>query len=246
MCRLMGFVSDEKTTFENIVGENFQEFIALSSRHCDGWGIASINHAEQIPILDRAPETASTSEGFKRALANTSADGSLLHMRWATKGLPVSEDNTHPFVYGDFTFIHNGSIIPPSAMDSLIASKYVPFIIGDTDSERYFYYLLSAIDEHGLWEGVKIAVQRIRESMDYTSINAMLMNENFFVVISEYRPERRPNWAPNDYYELKYREDSEAVLVASTGWEQKGWKQLPNHHVLLIDRASLVVAVNPL
>ncbi len=246
MCRLMGYVSDEKTTFENIVGSNFKEFVSLSFVHCDGWGIASINHAERVATLDRAPETAVTSENFKKALAKSSADGSLLHLRWATKGLPVSQDNTHPFVYEDFSFIHNGAIFPPAAMDSFIAPIYKRFIIGDTDSERYFYYLLSAISEHGLVDGVKIAVNRIRESMDYSSINAMIMNEDFFVVICEHHPERHPDWAPADYYELKYKKDQNAVLVASTGWEQNGWKPLPNHQILLVDRASLEVSVIPL
>lgn len=242
----MGYVSDEKTTFENVVGSNFREFVALSSRHCDGWGIASINHADHVATLARAPETAVTSENFKKALAKSSADGSLLHLRWATKGLPVSQDNTHPFVYKEFSFIHNGAINPPSAMNSFIDTGYKPFILGDTDSENYFYYLLSSIDEHGLLEGIKIAVNRIRENIDYSSINAMIMNEDFFVVICEYLPARRPEWAPDDYYELKYKVDEGAVLVASTGWEQSGWQLLPNHHILLIDRTNLEVVVLPL
>lgn len=246
MCRLMGYVSDEKTTFENVVGSSLKDFIALSSRHCDGWGIASINHADHVATLDRAPETASSSENFKMALAKSFADGSLLHLRWATKGLAVTQENTHPFVYKDFSFIHNGAINPPSAMDSFIGARYRPYILGDTDSENYFYYLLSSIDEHGLLEGVKIAVNRIRQDIDYSSINAMLMNEDFLVVICEFLPERRPEWARDDYYELNYKVTGDAVLVASTGWEQSGWRHLPNHHILLIDRATLEVSVIPL
>lgn len=246
MCRLMGYVSDEKKTFESVVGSNLKEFIALSTRHCDGWGIASINHADHVATVDRAPETAGSSENFKSALAKSSADGSLLHLRWATKGLAVNQENTHPFIYKDFSFIHNGAINPPSALDSFIDSKYQPYILGNTDSENYFYYLLSSIDEHGLLEGVKIAVNRIRENIDYSSINAMIMNENFFVVICEFNPDRRPGWAPDDYYELKYKITEDTVLVASTGWEQRDWLPLPNHHILLVNRANLEVTQFPL
>jgi hypothetical protein len=29
------------------------------------------------------------------------------------------------------------------------------------------------------------------------------------------------------------------VVVASSGWDQAGWINLPNHHVLVVDRATL-------
>jgi len=107
MCRLMGYVSHEKTNFDALVGKDFREFISLSSVHCDGWGIATIDHDAHAATLNRAPETAATSENFSKALAQTTTDGGLLHLRWATAGLPINENNTHPFTYKDYSFIHN-------------------------------------------------------------------------------------------------------------------------------------------
>jgi predicted glutamine amidotransferase len=239
MCRLMGYVSTEKTSFDSIVGEDFPEFISLSSVHCDGWGIAVINRDEHTAHLDRAPETASTSQKFVDALANVDADGALLHLRWATKGLPVSEDNTHPFAYQGFTFIHNGAIFPPAVLDPLISPKFAKLVQGETDSERYFYFLMTMIDKHGFLGGVKECVKTITTTMDYSSINAMIMNEDTYIIICEHDPERHPDWAPADYYELKYRADENGILVASTGWNQPGWKDLPNHEILVIDRVTL-------
>lgn len=246
MCRLLGYVSSEKTSFDLIVGEDFPEFVALSSVHCDGWGIATINQDEHAAHLARAPETASNSQSFVDALADVDADGALLHLRWATKGLPVSEDNTHPFVYKDFSFVHNGAIFPPEALDRHISPKFAKLVQGETDSERYFYFLLTMIDKHGFVEGVKRCVKTITTTMDYSSINAMIMNEDEYLVICEHHPERHPDWAPADYYELKYRTGQDGILVASTGWNQPDWKVLPNHEILVIDRKTLATQLLPI
>jgi hypothetical protein len=122
----------------------------------------------------------------------------------------------------------------------------IPLIQGDTDSERYFYFVITKIKELGFVEGCKAAANYIRSNVDYSSINAMIMNEKQWVVVCEHHPDRAPDWAPADYYELKYKADSNGVLVASTGWNQPGWTVLPNHHMLVIDRTTFAVQVLPL
>lgn len=243
MCRLMGFVSSQPETFSQAVGENLNEFIHLSSVHCDGWGIATLDQDSASAHLARAPELAETSSTFTKTLQETTSDGALLHLRWATAGLPVSENNTHPFTHNGFTFIHNGAINPPSSIDSEIAPKFREFILGETDSERYFYFLLTQIEENGLIEGVTNAVRKIRDSFDYSSINAMLMTEKYFLTICEHDPARKPAWAVDGYYDLFYKSERDQVVVASSGWDQSGWIKLPNHHLLLVDRISLELQV---
>ena len=150
MCRLMGFVSSRPETFAAAAGANLSEFIELSAVHCDGWGISAIKHGGQDSKLDRAAEVARTSPNFERALANTNSDGALLHLRWATTGIGINENNAHPFMHDGYTFIHNGAIYPKDALDSYIAEDLRHFILGDTDSERYFYFLLTEIRKYGL------------------------------------------------------------------------------------------------
>jgi len=243
MCRLLGYVSQEKQTFNAAVGSDFDAFVTLSSVHCDGWGVATIDHDANVAQMIRQPEAAHTSKDFSAAIEDSISDGALLHLRWATAGLPVSENNTHPFIYQDISFIHNGATYPPAALEPFISSDLLPLIQGDTDSERYFYFVLSKIKELGFVEGCKSAANYIRSHIDYSSINAMIMNENQWVVICEHHPDRAPEWAPDDYYELKYKADGAGVLVASTGWNQPGWTVLPNHHMLVIDRTTFAVEV---
>ena len=242
MCRLMGYVSSKPETFADAVGENLSEFIELSSVHCDGWGISALDSGSSTPELSRAPETARESRTFLTALSNTNTDGALLHLRWATSGIPVGENNTHPFVHDGFTFIHNGAIYPKNALDEFIDKDLKTNIQGDTDSERYFFFLLTEIRKHGVVEGVCSSVRKLRE-LDFSSVNAMLLSEDLFITICEHDPKRKPDWAVEGYYDLFYKKSASDVVVASSGWDQDGWVEIPNHHMLHVDRATLDTSV---
>ena len=242
MCRLMGYVSSQPETFEDAVGKNLPEFIELSSVHCDGWGISALDSGSSTPELSRAPETARESKTFLTALSNTNTDGALLHLRWATSGIPVGENNTHPFVHNGFTFIHNGAIYPKNALDDLIDSDLKSQVQGDTDSERYFYFILTEIRKLGIIEGIRSSVKKLRE-LDFSSINAMLLTDKYFITICEHDPKRKPDWAVEGYYDLFYKKTASDVVVASSGWDQNGWLEIPNHHMLQVDRSSLDIEV---
>ena len=242
----MGYVSEDKSHFSTLAGPAFSNFVELSSIHCDGWGIATINKNEKVAHLDKAAEQADTSDQFDLALSRSESDGALLHLRWATKGLPVSENNAHPFTYAGFSFIHNGAIYPADALNSLIAPHFLGEITGNTDSESYFFLLLTEIEKFGLVEGIQSGIRAIKESADYSSINAMLMNEKFMAVICEHDPLRKPDFGAADYYELKYKNDGKSVIVASSGWDQADWVSLANHHIMVVNRESLEISVFPI
>jgi len=239
----MGYVSPNKTSFPAIVGDYFSDFVALSSVHCDGWGLSTIDQSGSDIVLNRKVEAAAESSTFDATVAKNIADGALLHLRWATKGLSISENNTHPFMYEDYSFIHNGSIFPPDAVAQFIDPKFNPLIVGETDSEHYFYLVMTEVEKLGLVAGVKSALAIIKEHGDTTSLNCMLMNRDYFLTVSEHDTARKPDWAPDDYYEIKYLPTPEGVLFASSGWNQPGWTMLDNHHAALVNRSSFEIEV---
>ena len=67
----------------------------------------------------------------------------------------------------------------------------------------------------------------------------MLMTDSQFITICEHDPERKPDWAADGYYDIYYKCNDGDLVVASSGWDQAGWDNLPNHHVLIVDRATL-------
>jgi len=238
MCRLLGYSSTTPTTFGDAVGKNFDQFVELAKDHCDGWGIATTdNHKVD---LYKEPVAATKSEHFKEQLKKHKSNAALLHLRWATEGMPVNENNTHPFTYQDITFIHNGSITPPTALDPFIDKKYLSLAKGTTDSERYFLYLLTQIEKHGFIDGVKAGLSYIKNNCTYSSINMMIINDTTFMAACIYNQDKIPSKFKDspDYYHLKYTTHNGQVVVASSGWNQEGWQEIPNGSVLVVDRVT--------
>jgi predicted glutamine amidotransferase len=243
MCRLLGFSAKNSSTLPQLLGQDLDNFIALSSIHCDGWGYAHIDHASTHAEKFREPIPAIDSSHLKEQL-DTPTDGALLHFRWASKGLDIKEANTHPFTYEGITFIHNGSFAPFDVLKPYIAPEYLALVTGETDSELYFYYLLTEIKIHGFLEGITSALRFIKANISHSSANMMIMNKDFFVTACRYNQDRIPELFKKDidYYELRYKKVVDAVLVASSGWNQDGWTMLKNDSILIVDRSTQEIA----
>jgi predicted glutamine amidotransferase len=235
MCRLLGYTSPTPTTFSDVVGGNFNQFVKLADDHCDGWGIATTNN--HTADLYKEPVAATKSKHFKEQLEKHKSKAALLHLRWATEGMPVNEANTHPFTYQDISFIHNGSITPPTALDPFIDKRYLQLAKGSTDSERYFLYLLTQIEKHGFIQGVKAGLSYIKNNCAYSSINMVIQNDQSFIAACIYNQDKIPDRFKDqpDYYHLKYTTNDNQVVVASSGWNQEGWQEIPNGRVLVVD-----------
>jgi len=238
MCRLMGFVSDHSETISDIAGPAFEQFTALSAKHGDGWGISAID-SEKDPTLILEPGRAKESPLFAETSRSLQSDGALLHLRWATLGLAISEGNTHPFTFEDMSFIHNGSINPPSSLDKFIDADLIPRGRGETDSEKYFFAIVTKVRALGLREGIASAVRVIAAQDNYSSINAMLLTPEYFFTICEHNDAKIPDDEGPGYYDLAYRADSQGIIAASSGWDQAGWTNIPNHQILVVNRATL-------
>jgi len=238
MCRLMGYVSSHEVSIEEIAGASFQEFSDLSEKHRDGWGIATSSTGKPSNLIVEtlpAKDSSQYSHLTKKALS----DGALLHLRWATSGLAVVEGNTHPFEFENISFIHNGGITPLDSMDNFIDSDLFDLMRGNTDSEKYFYLLISQIRKLGLIKGISAGVKLIQDNCNYSSLNAMILTSDSYVIVNKHNYEKRPKGEAEDYYDLFYRKDAKGILVASSGWNQSNWTSLENHKILVIDRKSL-------
>jgi len=62
------------------------------------------------------------------------------------------------------------------------------------------------------------------------------MTPTKMIVICEHDNQKRPDFGGEDYYDLHYKEDDHAIVVASSGWPQDGWHNIANHTMMVIDR----------
>jgi hypothetical protein len=103
--------------------------------------------------------------------------------------------------------------------------------------------MMTQIEKLGLADGIKTTLSIIKEHGKTTSLNFMLMNNESFVVGSEHNSEKKPEWAPDDYYVIKYKKNADGVLFASSGWNQPGWIVLENHHAAIVNRSTFEIDV---
>lgn len=261
MCRLLGWVSRTGLTLRDVLGdESFAVFAELSRIHADGWGLAYVDGDG----LDRRGSTAcaATDPGFLAAGGGIETPAAIVHLRWASPGLPVVPANTHPFVRGRTAFAHNGRILPFDRLSGLLPAGWSDRLQGTTDSEHYYLAVLAEAERSGgdLSTALATVVGRLAAGYTASSLNAMLLTPEKLYVVDCHDPDLRPilgQGRPTTvdgqieaveeealYFGLRYRRTDDAVVVASSGFAQPeggGWRPIENNSIVVVDRATLAV-----
>ncbi|MFW9852418.1 MAG: class II glutamine amidotransferase [Candidatus Thorarchaeota archaeon] len=137
--------------------------------HQDGYGYAYIkNEHFEIRRFNEAIFSRSPIPNWEKIESNVL----LAHARRASPNIKISVANNHPFYWynGDeYVFGHNGTI--KSQIKNFDQRKF--FLRGTTDSEKYFYAILSAMG-HNEWKLSKELVDNIIDTWDYTGANFIL------------------------------------------------------------------------
>jgi len=128
MCRLFGFRS-------------------VIPSHPDGWGVAY--YVANYPHLIKSASQAMDDHLFKHVSGIVSSETVVAHVRAATHGV-LSLVNSHPFQFGRWIFAHNGNIPDFENVREKLIAQVPPvkrrFILGNTDSEVFFYLLLDNME----------------------------------------------------------------------------------------------------
>ena len=104
MCRLLGMVASQPTDLEFSL-ERFKDFACDNP---DGWGIGWYEEGlpkifkQGISVLDSKSELAKFSKKVKSRII-------IAHIREGT-GAEPADRNSHPFIYKNWLFAHNGSV----------------------------------------------------------------------------------------------------------------------------------------
>jgi predicted glutamine amidotransferase len=258
MCRVLGYCSRGDASLEDLIGvDGLRDFAGLCALHGDGWGMAWYEGAE--PVIRKSPLRADSEPEFGKLTREPLGDLGLVHLRWATPGLGVNENNSHPFRYGQNVLAHNGAIHPQDRLSEMLPPAFERDLGGTTDSERYFLLIMSRLAAHGgdMVAAIADAAADIDSRFEANSLNAILLSPDKLYAVSWYHPSRVPEAKlrqhgysqPDEiaaYFDLAYLATDDAVIVASSGWPQVGWTPLENRHVLVVDRHNLKTQVLPL
>jgi predicted glutamine amidotransferase len=242
MCRLLGWATTGPTTLLDLVGaDDLNTFTELSAKHSDGWGVARATETG-VKVHKRA-DSARSSRAFARWARGYASDLGMAHLRRATMGLSVGIENTHPFTDGHVAFAHNGSVLTPAALDGLVDPDVARQRRGTTDSERYFLALLTRLRTGAApREALRDTADEIAGTLPFTSLNCLLLTPEELIAVSRYDPAGNLEDEGPDYYRLRYRVTSDAVVVSSSGWG-RDWQELANGDLLTVRRGTLETSV---
>jgi predicted glutamine amidotransferase len=166
MCRILGSVSAEPISIEHELLRAENPLIVQSEDHDSGWGMAVYRQADcEQPELVRFPEAAYSDGEFRRA---TSMRGRIFnaHLRRATLG-GLTLVNTHPFVMGEYSFSHNGTVIRyPKLLEPGVAKPQ-----GETDSEHLFNWLMCHYDSGNPCASLRKLVQTCIKASPFSGLN---------------------------------------------------------------------------
>jgi glutamine amidotransferase len=257
MCRLLGIVASEPTEFRLALREAPRSLAALSREHRDGWGLAVWGDGERWRI-DKGIACAHEDARFHE-LAGRRGELLVAHVRQRTVGCS-SLENTHPFQSGRWIFAHNGTIKDVAFLRARTSASRSQGIVGQTDSELFFAYLLTRLDEAGVADAepsaetdrvVKDAVRDARARADFGACNFLLSDSIATYAHRFGRSLFLLERGPGDAVRVN-RESSEgvvvqtpwsqrrhAVLVASEQLTNEPWQELAEGMLLRIDRYPL-------
>lgn len=259
MCRLLGYASTHSRTTESILGGTqsavFQDMAVL---HKDGWGNARLDDRTRPPTLKavRSPESGIHDEQLTDVLTKQASRAQITHLRMASDGMACEPQNTHPFIEDGLAFAHNGGLAPLELLEERIAPEIVAQLKGDTDSERYFAVIRSAIASgQSIVNAVHFAVHELRPLFPHASMNALLLSPTHLIAIHASQGAKIPNEEfdasglsdtelPMDhrtaYYLMRQKRlDDGTIIFASSGLDIVGWEPLAPETIVAIDLRTL-------
>ena len=222
---------------------------SVSRGHQDGWGLATYMRGALLRHFrsegNGASDPARDNELF--LVDAHKPDAILAHVRKQTIGEPT-EHNSHPFVSGRFSFIHNGTL---GAVAQDIFSPVRDRSVGETDSELYFHLVIKDLDANEEHDKQKVGsdiartVLALRTSTSYqgggfTSASSILTDGRYAYVLREF-DEQHPfvkHCGAMTYYTLYLGQGARGERIICS--EQLPlsdilWSQLPNHTLTTID-----------
>ena len=140
----------------------------------DGFGLGWYDHQiRELPGLFRSITPAWNNNNLLYNASMFRADCIFAHVRAATEGT-VSEENSHPFLFGRYLMMHNG-VVPnfkliKRKLLALLSDEMFLWVRGQTDSEHIFALLMQYVSEM-TEPGHKLTDEQMKQCFQKTIAN---------------------------------------------------------------------------
>jgi predicted glutamine amidotransferase len=165
MCRWMAYSGNpilaEILLFRpqhSLIDQSLRSRLGVETTNGDGFGIGWYGEGT-APAVFKSIEPAWNDQNLRELASQIRTRLLFAHIR-ASTGTPIQRSNCHPFRYGEWLWMHNGSLagFHQVKRDLVLAidSSLYPNIEGSTDSEVFFFLALTL----GLVDDPPAAVER--------------------------------------------------------------------------------------
>ncbi|HKR61510.1 MAG TPA: class II glutamine amidotransferase [Pyrinomonadaceae bacterium] len=159
MCRFLCYMGPEillsdllYSSKNSLILQSYKSKERKEPLNGDGFGVGWYTHQiGPMPCVFRSLTPAWNNQNLQRLSEHVKSSCFFAHVRAASPGMGVCEDNCHPFQYGRYLWMHNGTIqgfwqIRRRLRASLPDSLYNA-IEGTTDSEHAFAVFLNLLGD---------------------------------------------------------------------------------------------------
>ncbi len=251
MCRHIAYIGKKKTLYSTLL-KHKHSLIEMAYKpkemneailNADGFGIAweknknFFSYKNTLPIwndLNLLPIT-----------KNISSSLILANVRSATISSNLGHSNTHPFIFENFLFSHNGYIKNfheslKYILQNYLEKKYLSMIQGNTDSEYLFFLILQMYKKYNnLEQSIKKAFLFIKETGTIALLNILLAKLESGNKKSVYATKFAiKSTAPSLYYNYEH---SMGYYISSEKLNNNNWLKVKNNHCLEIKNNNLKI-----
>ena len=159
-------------------------------------------------MVIKEPIKATESFALPGAIRRTEPGFVMAHVRNPTSG-DRRVQNTHPFHKDGWLFSHNGTLGDPLSLKAKLLERYSESLLGDTDSEIMFHYLLQRIEQSGGAEaGILAAIRDLSRDPDEktSSLNFALTDGTVLFVL-------RKAFMNDEKYTMNYAKPGSLEIV---------------------------------
>lgn len=248
MCRLVAYLGEPWPVDRALVGGSHsllrQSFrpreLLHGSVNADGWG--AVWYPDEHPVRLARPEPAWYDPEARTVLAAQRAPLVLAAVRNATPGLPVDRAGLLPVVHGRWSFVLNG-FVPRFRTEHMRALRaglpddLYAELLGASDAETLFLLAVAGLRSG---QGVAEVLERLAATVlerladDQETPLTMVLADGTTVGVCHTSNGERVN---SLYLLSRGGLAPEGVLLASEALDEHGgWKSVPAHTLLEIDR----------
>lgn len=243
----------------------------------DGFGVGWYPlHDDPEPARIVSIEPAWSNQNLIQLTSKVSSEHFFAHVRDASKGMPVSQSNCHPFTSGRYMFMHNGRLdqftkFKRNILNSL-SDRAFNLIKGNTDSEYAFALFMDVINfaenlspeqlKQGLYETIKrIVTYRVEVGANTNAFINFAVSDGSTIVVTRFATDQHKQPASLFYcrgcFEYDHNKDDilvehgigNNVIICSEPLSETshGWQKVDrNHAVIVLENNSVSVEKIPI